>query len=87
MDDNSILNLVYLRNALVNLANCKNSLSNENIIDTELNEQIDTLTKTIEIKLKANCKHDYVEDYIDTDVEKSQRICYCSKCWSSFPVN
>ena len=84
MDNNSMVTLVYLRNTLIN---CKNSLSYENTIDEKLNAQIENLTKTIELKLKSECKHDYVEDYIDVDVEQSQRICYCSKCWSSFPVN
>ena len=84
MNDSSIETLIYLRDSLIT---SKNSLSYENTIDEKLNAQIENLTKTIELKLKSECKHDYVEDYIDVDVEQSQRICYCSKCWSSFPVN
>lgn len=26
------------------------------------------------------CDHDFVDDYIDVDVEKSQQITYCKKC-------
>jgi len=59
-------------------------------LDSNYNEilgQIEELIKNIDIKVKGECRHEYVEDYIDVDVEHSQRVCYCSKCWSTFPSN
>jgi len=31
------------------------------------------------------CDHEIVEDYIDTDPEKSQRVAYCKLCEKTFP--
>lgn len=28
-----------------------------------------------------NCKHDYITDVIDVDVEQSETIVYCKKCY------
>lgn len=83
--NNTLVNvLVIARN---NFINSRAFLSNENIVDNGIISQIDELIKTIDIKIKAECRHEYVEDYIDVDVERSQRVCYCSKCWSTFPNN
>jgi len=30
------------------------------------------------------CKHLFIKDMIDIDVEKSVNIVYCKKCWFSF---
>jgi hypothetical protein len=80
--DNSIESLVLLRHTLLSSKNF--------LLDPDYKEilgQIENLIKTIDVKVKAECRHEYVEDYIDVDVERSQRVCYCSKCWSTFPNN
>ena len=80
--DNSIESLVLLRHTLLSSKNFLLEPDYKAILG-----QIDTLIRTIDLKVKAGCKHEYVEDYIDVDVERSQRVCYCSKCWSTFPNN
>jgi hypothetical protein len=80
--DNSIESLVLLRHTLLSSKNFLLEPDYKVILG-----QIDTLIRTIDLKVKAGCKHEYVEDYIDVDVERSQRVCYCSKCWSTFPNN
>jgi hypothetical protein len=34
--------------------------------------------------LKAECRHDYVEDDFDVGPEMSKRVTYCCKCESTF---
>jgi len=80
--NSSIDSLVQLRNTLISSKNFLLDSDYKGILG-----QIDTLIKTIDLKVKAGCKHEYVEDYIDIDVERSQRISYCRKCWSTFPNN
>ena len=82
MNANSIDSLVLLRHTLLS---SKNFLLDPNY--KEILGQIEHLIKNIDIKVKSECRHEYVEDYIDVDVERSQRVCYCSKCWSTFPNN
>jgi hypothetical protein len=82
MHSNAIDSLVLLRHTLISSKNF--------LLDSNYNEilgQIEELIKNIDIKVKGECRHEYVEDYIDVDVERSQRVCYCSKCWSTFPSN
>jgi len=81
-NDNSIDSLVLLRHTLIS---SKNFLLDSNY--KEILGQIEDLIKNIDVKVKGECRHEYVEDYIDVDVERSQRVCYCSKCWSTFPSN
>ncbi len=40
--------------------------------------------KNIEQQIKAVCKHNYKEDYIDNCCSKSNKITYCSICYSTF---
>jgi len=82
MHSNAIDSLVLLRHTLLS---SKNFLLDSNY--KEILGQIEDLIKNIDIKVKGECRHEYVEDYIDVDVERSQRVCYCSKCWSTFPSN
>ncbi len=82
MHSNSIDSLVLLRHTLIS---SKNFLLESNY--KEILGQIEDLIKNIDIKVKGECRHEYVEDYIDVDLERSQRVCYCSKCWSTFPSN
>jgi hypothetical protein len=80
MNDETIDSLIILRH---NLFSSKQKLKND-VINTEVIKQIEDLAKTIEQILKAECSHEYVEDDIDIDPDRSQRVCYCNKCWSTF---
>jgi len=83
MSEIYIESLISLRNSLLTV---KNISMNENINEQEFSSHLETFIKTIDFKIKATCKHEYVEDYIDVDPERSQRISYCNKCMSCFPT-
>lgn len=36
--------------------------------------------------IHKRCNHDIVFDDIDTDIDKSELICYCTKCYLTFTV-
>jgi hypothetical protein len=80
MEETNIDALVILRNILLK---SKRDLQRDN----EIVSRIENLTNIVEQRIKSGCKHEYVEDYIDVDPERSQRICYCNKCYSCFPTN
>jgi hypothetical protein len=80
LEETNIDALVILRNILLK---SKRDLFRDN----ELTNRIESLTNIVEQRIKSGCKHEYVEDYIDVDPERSQRICYCNKCYSCFPTN
>jgi len=73
--------------ALVILRNILNKSKVDLQRDRELMVRIESLTNIVEQRIKSGCRHEYVEDYIDVDPDRSQRICYCNKCYSCFPVN
>jgi hypothetical protein len=83
MNEESIDYIVNLRHTL---ATYKNFFSEEEI-NGEILYHVEELLKLLDLKLKAECRHEYVEDYIDVDPEKSQKVCYCNKCWTTFPIN
>jgi hypothetical protein len=80
--DTSIESLVLLRHTLLSSKNFLLDPDYKAILG-----QIEALIRTIDLKVKAGCKHEYVEDYIDVDSEKSQKVCYCNKCWTTFSNN
>jgi hypothetical protein len=80
LEETNIDALVILRNILLQ---SKRDLQR----DDDLIARIESLTNIVEQRIKSGCKHEYVEDYIDVDPERSQRICYCNKCYSCFPPN
>jgi hypothetical protein len=80
LEETNIDALVILRNILLRSRRDLHS-------DNEVVSRIENLTNIVEQRIKSECKHDYVEDYIDIDPERSQRICYCNKCYSCFPTN
>ena len=47
-------------------------------------DKLDELGQTIEKVLKAECKHEYEEDWIDIDPERSEKITYCRICNCTF---
>jgi len=51
----------------------------------DVQKNIDNLKASITTALKAECKHEYVEDYIDSDIDNGGKyITYCSKCECTF---
>lgn len=42
--------------------------------------KLETLTNCIHIHIKNKCEHEWVNDSIDIDLDRSQDICYCVKC-------
>lgn len=53
------------------------------IDDVTINEIIDKLQnhlQNINKKIMETCCHNYVDDYIDVDVEQSMPITYCTIC-------
>jgi hypothetical protein len=46
--------------------------------------RLETLLKRVNIKIKGGCKHQYEEDDIDVDCEKSMKVTYCTICFSTF---
>lgn len=56
-------------------------LSNETKDDYDSSLKYFEEIKThIETKIQTLCKHEWVNDYIDLDPDKSRNICYCVKC-------
>lgn len=47
-------------------------------------DKLNELGKTIEKVLKVECKHEYEEDWIDIDPERSEKITYCKVCNCTF---
>lgn len=55
--------------------------------ESKLEEDVCFLQSTLKIveqQIKSVCVHEYVEDYIDNGPESSQKITYCSRCYSTF---
>jgi hypothetical protein len=42
---------------------------------------------TIEEKVDTICNHEWIQDEIDIDLDRSQTICYCNKCLISKKIN
>jgi archaellum component FlaC len=41
---------------------------------------LETLKKFFEYEIKNKCEHEWTNDLIDIDPDRSQEICYCVKC-------
>lgn len=82
----NIMNIKHLMKMRRSLEHDKYFFSEKSFPNAKFIALINNLLENIDKTLKAECKHDYVDDYIDIDYDKSQRICYCSKCMCSFPV-
>ena len=56
-------------------------LSSQNYV---INKKINELIKLLEEKLKENCVHEFENDYIEIDIDRYEKICYCIKCMLTF---
>ena len=55
--------------------------------ETKLKEDVSFLESTLKLvnqQIKGVCVHEYVEDYIDISPDNSEKITYCSLCYSTF---
>ena len=69
------------------LNNKKHEINNNVILSSQnylINKKINELIKLLEDKLKENCVHELEYDYIEINIERYEKICYCSKCMLTF---
>jgi hypothetical protein len=69
------------------LNNKKHEINNNIILSSQnylINKKINELIKLLEDKLKENCVHELEYDYIEINIERYEKICYCSKCMLTF---
>lgn len=78
MDENIINLLQQKKNIESKLYFFSNSTKN-----VDIKNQIVLLTESLQNvnnKLRTTCQHDYVEDWIDIDPDKTIKIRYCTIC-------
>lgn len=81
-----IENLIEMRSTIENQKNFFIDYL-ENDVESRFQQIIDSLAEIlnrIDIILKADCRHEYEEDWIDIDPEQSQKITYCKICNCTF---
>jgi hypothetical protein len=69
------------------LNNKKHEINNNIILSSQnylINKKINELIKLLEDKIKENCVHELEYDYIEINIERYEKICYCSKCMLTF---
>jgi hypothetical protein len=65
----------------------KNEIDNNIILSSQnyiIHKKIYELIHLLEEKLKENCVHELEHDYIEIDLERYEKICYCTKCMLTF---
>jgi len=69
------------------LNNKKHEINNNVILSSQnylINKKINELIKLLEDKIKENCVHELENDYIEINIERYEKICYCTKCMLTF---
>jgi hypothetical protein len=69
------------------LNNKKHEINNNIILSSQnylINKKINELIKLLEDKIKENCVHELEYDYIEINIERYEKICYCIKCMLTF---
>jgi len=69
------------------LNNKKHEINNNIILSSQnylINKKINELIKLLEEKIKENCVHELENDYIEINIERYEKICYCTKCMLTF---
>jgi hypothetical protein len=73
---------------LYNILNKKKyEITNNEILRSQnhiIHKKINELITILEEKLKENCVHELENDYIELDIERYEKICYCTKCMLTF---
>ena len=65
----------------------KNEINNNEILNSHnyvINKKINELICLLEVKIKENCVHELEDDYIEINIERYEKICYCKKCMLTF---
>ena len=62
----------------------KNTLSNIHIDYQSV--EYENIVFNIDCAIHRRCEHNIINDTIDIDVEKTQNICYCDKCYITFTI-
>jgi hypothetical protein len=75
MDD--IQSMIVARDSLERYSDSVNNYSN---INSEYKKIYDLILEYI----KTHCNHKVVEDYIDIGIDKTQKICFCERCFTTF---
>lgn len=57
-----------------------NVYNDDNETFNELLSNLDMLKINIQDKIKNMCNHEWINDTIDINPDRSQNICYCVKC-------
>ena len=52
----------------------------ENLINEQDNAHLRNAVEQLNHFLNQNCFHDYVDDFIDVDPDRTRKITYCIKC-------
>ena len=93
---NHIETQIYCVNSVINFKEILNEqktpllkkiIENYNSLELKYTKDVNLLKSfLIEInkQIKAVCVHEYVEDYVDIDLDTSKKITYCSICDSTF---
>jgi len=53
--------------------------------DKVLTKKLLEIINHMDTRVRSECKHEYEEDYIDINPDRSEKISYCKICWCTFP--
>ena len=56
------------------------NIYNENIIKNKI-QNLHNIINKINIKMCKDCQHEFIEDYIDDFLDRTQKINYCGICF------
>ena len=89
----STLRIQQINTAIQNLNNnyfdneCDNlllkeylNMFNDDNFNNEMIDKLKNLKNYIKNKINNKCEHEWVNDTIDIDPDRSEEICYCVKC-------
>jgi len=65
----------------------KHEIINSEILISQnyiIHKKINELIEILEDKLRKNCIHELEYDYIELNLERYEKICYCKKCMMTF---
>lgn len=57
----------------------------ENLINEQDNRHLKNALEQLNQFLIQNCHHDYLDDFIDIDPDRSMKITYCTRCMMTKP--
>ena len=57
----------------------------ENLVKEQDNAHLKNALEQLNQFLNQNCSHDYIDDFIDIDPDRTMQIIYCTKCMMTKP--